>query len=134
MGEVKQSDLMLTKIARHGTRITDIGKRSGYNDSIEVGKHAGDLILMAFNERIHNGHPLFLLLRMRIGDSTYIGSGFAGLGWNDNSLFPDYDLAGYTRPKYYVVIKKLYAIPNLSVTTSLKSQPPRKRGWNVMDS
>ncbi|MCB1870450.1 MAG: hypothetical protein KDI49_00255, partial [Gammaproteobacteria bacterium] len=50
------------------------------NDTIKAGKYASNFILVVIDERIHGGHPLFLLLRIRIGDTTNFGSGYAGLG------------------------------------------------------
>ena len=66
---VEQPDLVVTKVACHGARITDIRERSGDDDTIKAGKYASDLILVAFDERIHDGYPLFLLLSIRIGDT-----------------------------------------------------------------
>ena len=84
-GVVEQPDLMVTEVTCHGARISDIGKSSGNDDTIEAGKHAGNLILVAFDERIHGSYPLFLLIRIRIDDSTHFGSGYAGLGtWHFN--------------------------------------------------
>ena len=58
-GVVEQPDLVVTEVTCHGARISDIGKSSGNDDTIEAGKHAGDLILVAFDERIHGSYPLF---------------------------------------------------------------------------
>ena len=77
---IEQPDLVVTEVTRHDARITDIGKGSGNDDTIEAGKYASNFILVAFDEGIHDSYPLFLLLRIRIGDTTNFGSGYAGLG------------------------------------------------------
>jgi hypothetical protein len=79
-GVIEEPDLVVTEVARHGARVTDIGKGSCNDDTIEAGKYTSDFILVAFDEGIHNSYPLFLLLRIRIGDTTSFGSGYAGLG------------------------------------------------------
>jgi len=79
-GVIEQPDIVVTEVTCHGARITDIGKGDGNDDTIEVGKSASDFILVAFDGGIHDGYPLFLLLRIRIGDTTNFGSGYAGLG------------------------------------------------------
>ena len=79
-GVIEQLDLVVTEVTRHGARITDIGKGSGNDNTIEAGKYASDFILVAFDEGIHDGYPLFSLLRIRIGDTKNFGSGYAGLG------------------------------------------------------
>ena len=70
---------MVTEVTRHGSCVADIGKGSGNDDTIKAGKYTSDFILVSFDERIHGGYPLFLLLRIRIGDTTNFGSGYAGL-------------------------------------------------------
>jgi hypothetical protein len=45
---------------------------------MKAGKHAGDLILVALDEPIHDGYPLPLLLMVRIADTMNFGSGNAG--------------------------------------------------------
>ena len=79
-GVIEQPDLVVTEVTCHGARVTDIGKGAGDDDTIKAGKYASDFILVAFDEGIHDGCPLFLLLRIRIGDTTNFGSGYAGLG------------------------------------------------------
>ena len=80
-GVIEQSDLVVTEVARHGAGIAYIRKGAGNDDAIEAGKHARDFIPVALDERIHDGYPLFLQLRIRIADTLYFGSGYAGLGF-----------------------------------------------------
>jgi len=80
-GVIERPDLVVTEVTRHGAGITNIRKGAGDDDTIEAGKHARDLIPVTLDERIHDGYPLFLQLRIRIADTTNFGSGYAGLGF-----------------------------------------------------
>ena len=82
-GVVEQSDLVVTEVACHGAGIANIREGAGDDDAIEARKYARDLILVALDERIHDGYPLFWYLRIRIADTTNFGSGYAGLGYTD---------------------------------------------------
>lgn len=80
-GVVKQSDLVVTEVARHGAGLTDIRKGSGDDNPVKAEEHASDLILVTFNKRIRDLSLLFwLVLRIRIGYPKFFGSGYAGLG------------------------------------------------------
>jgi hypothetical protein len=79
-GVIKQPYLVVTEITCHGTGITDIRKGASDDNTIKVGKHAADLVLVRFDERIHIAYPLFLATADRDGVYNYFGSGYAGLG------------------------------------------------------
>ncbi len=59
LGVIEQTDLMVTEIACHGARITNIGKGAGDDDTVEAGKYGGNFLFMALYEGIHgNGLPV----------------------------------------------------------------------------
>lgn len=69
-GVVKQSDLVVIEVTRHRIGVTDIWKCSGDDNTVKTGKHIGDLILVALDERVHSNSSLFTLL-FRIKDKPF---------------------------------------------------------------